>query len=76
MYVVHITRADDILGNIAFESKHDAEVAFELRTHMIDRDLISDDELDDLYDIDGLITFFERHRIRCHRFFFDEWIDL
>lgn len=30
MYVVHITRADDILGNIAFESKHDAEVACQL----------------------------------------------
>jgi len=76
MYVVHVTRADDILGNIAFESKHDAEQAFKMRAILIKRGLVSDDELDDLYDIDGLIAFFEKHRIRCYRFFFDELVDL
>jgi hypothetical protein len=76
MYVVHITRLDDVLGDIAFESKHDAEQAFRLREKVINDDLLSDDEYLDLYEIDGLIEFFERHRIRCHRFFFDEWIDL
>lgn len=76
MYVVHVTRADDILGNIAFESKHDAEQAFRLREKVINDDLLSDDEYLDLYEIDGLIEFFEKHRIRCHRFFFDELVDL
>ncbi len=62
--------------NNAFESKHDRRQAFKMPSALIKRGLVSDDELDDLYDIDGLIAFFEKHRIHCHRFFFDEWIDL
>ena len=76
MYYVEVTHNHTVLGTIAFENKHDADWAFAVREAVIKKGLVIDDELEALYDIEGIIDFIKKHRFDCHRFFVDDKVEL